>query len=107
MTLRTEPTRALDRLKSVLLPHQNYIVVHKLTISFGTWRYEPDDNYWYTGIEEWLPKNSELLAPMAILLPVGRLKQSQITMNEYSTDPFGYKPLLETAYGLKTNDESH
>ena len=67
-----------------------------LTIKMGT-----------EAIENGCPKIPELLAPMAMATAVmGDWSGSMSILSDYSTDPFGYKPLLETAYGFLHNDES-
>jgi len=51
------------------------------------------------------PSIPELLAPMAMSAAIlGDWSYSMDLVAQYSSDPFGYKPLLETAYGLKQND---
>ena len=53
------------------------------------------------------PSIPELLAPMAMSAAIlGDWSYSMVLLAQYSSDPFGYKPLLETAYGLKQNDST-
>ena len=107
MTLRMDPELALDRLKASISPPPKLHCCAQAaryplelgdmnkTIVMGT-----------MALNNGCPNIPELLAPMAMAFAVvGNWEQSIATMNDYNMDPFGYKPLLETAYGLKVNNE--
>ena len=106
MTLRDNPSVALIRLEdSIAHPPKLHCCAQAsrypleldemaLTVSMGN-----------KAIENGCPNIPELLAPIAMASAVlGNWTQSMKILEQYSTDPFGYKPLLETAYGLQQND---
>lgn len=108
MTLRNKPSLAIERLEvSIARPPKLHCCAQasryplelgdmKLAISMGK-----------EALENGCPKIPELLAPMAMATAVsGDWPSCNEYLNEYSTDPFGYKPLLETAYGLQNDDEA-
>ena len=107
MTLRDQPTLALARLQTSIAPPPKLHCCAQasryplelgdmaLTVSMGS-----------AALTNGCPKIPELMAPIAMAHAVlGNWTESQHVLDQYSTDPFGYKPLLETANGLRNDDE--
>ena len=106
MQLRTDPMVATVRLSKALEPP---IMTHccaqasrypielnnpELAIELGT-----------KALQNGCPDIAELLAPLALAYAIQQeWKKSEQVLNKVESDPFGYKPVIETAIGLRKNN---
>ena len=108
MQQRPNPVVALERLKqSIIHPPQLHCCAQASRYPFEIGEHSLSLSLGQTALNNGCPKIPELLAPMAMSAAIdGDWEMSMKIVADYPSDPFGYKPLLETAYGLTQNDST-